>query len=91
MSVHRAIWGEDRGDDYAPPADKPLTRVAYVAGAPAEAFVEFSTVGGTLPDMPLFLTAEAYVLVPLQRSYEPALDAMPAYWKKTLDNAVRHE
>jgi hypothetical protein len=76
-----AIWEKDCGDDYALPPDKPLTCVGYVAGALAEAFVEFLAVGQSLPDMPLFLTPEVYVLVPLQSAYDLALDAMPQYWK----------
>ncbi len=31
--IHRAIWDEVREDDYAPPADQPLTLASYVAAS----------------------------------------------------------
>ena len=33
QGIHRTVWGEDCGEDYALPADKPLTCVAYIGGA----------------------------------------------------------
>jgi hypothetical protein len=82
--IHRAVWGEDCGADYALPADKPLTCVAYVGGPGAEAFVEFVAVGDSLPDMPLFLTPEVYLSVPLEATYRSAWEGMPAYWRDVL-------
>lgn len=41
-------------------------------------------VGEPLPDMPLFLAADAYVQVPLERTYQSAWDGMPAYWREVL-------
>ena len=61
QGIHRAVWADDCGDDYALPEDKPLTCVAYIGGAAAEAFVELVSVGDPLPEMPLFLTPEVYV------------------------------
>src|SRR4051812_33729179 len=58
QGIHGAVWGDDCGPDFALPADKPLTCVAYVGGAGAEAFIEPVAVGDALPDMPLFLTPE---------------------------------
>lgn len=86
QGIHRAIWGEDCGPDYAPPEDKPLTCVAYVGGAGAEAFVEPVAVGDALPEMPLFLTAEVYVPVPLETTYQSAWEDMPAYWRDVLQS-----
>jgi hypothetical protein len=82
--IHRAVWGEDCGDDYALPADKPLTCVSYIGGADAEAFVELVAVGDALPEMPLFLTPEVYVSVPLEATYQAAWDGLPAYWRDVL-------
>jgi hypothetical protein len=84
QGIHRAVWGEDCGEDYVLPEGKPLTCVAYVGGAGAEAFVELVAVGDALPDMPLFLTAEVYVLVPLEATYQSAWEGMPAYWRDVL-------
>ena len=84
QGIHRAVWGEDCGADYAPPADKPLTCVAYVGGPGAEAFIEPVGVGEVLPPMPLFLTSELYVYVPLETTYQSAWDGLPAYWRGVL-------
>jgi hypothetical protein len=84
QGIHGAVWGDDCGGDYALPPDKPLTCVAYVGGASAEAFIEPVAVGDSLPDMPLFLTPETYVPVPLERTYESAWAGLPTYWRDVL-------
>src|SRR5262245_32824947 len=84
LGIHGAVWGEDCGADYAVPPDKPLTCVAYVGGPAAEAFLEFAAIGDRLPEMPLFLTPEVYVPVPLEPSYQSAWEGMPAYWRDVL-------
>jgi hypothetical protein len=82
--IHGAVWGEDCDPDYALPEDKPLTCVSYVGGAGAEAFIELVAVGDELPDMPLFLTPEVYVTVPLEATYQSAWAGMPSYWREVL-------
>jgi hypothetical protein len=52
--------------------------------ADVEVFVEPVAVGDALPEMPLFLTPEVYVSVPLEATYQAALDGMPAYWREVL-------
>ncbi len=49
--IHPAIWGE--GDAFVLPPDRPLTCAAYMAGAGAEAFIDFLGVGQSLPAMAL--------------------------------------
>jgi hypothetical protein len=93
LGIHGAVWGDDCEPDYALPADKPLTCVSYVGGAGAEAYIEPVGVGGTLPEMPLFLTPEVYVPVPLETTYQSAWDGMPAYWRGVLtgsDDSTGH-
>jgi hypothetical protein len=84
QGIHRAVWGEDCGPDYALPADKPLTCVAYIGGPSAEAFVEPVAVGNPLPEMPLFLTPDVYVSVPLEATYHSAFEGLPSYWRDVL-------
>jgi hypothetical protein len=84
QGIHGAVWGEDCGPDFALPPDKPLTCVAYIGGPAAEAFVEFAAVGDPAPEMPLFLTPEVYVPVPLEATYQAAWEGMPAYWRDVL-------
>ena len=61
-----------------------MTCVAYVGGLGGEAYIEPVTVGDALPEMPLFLTPEVYVSVPLEATYQSAWGAMPAYWHNVL-------
>jgi len=83
--IHGAVWGDNDGGDYAPPADKPLTCVAYIGGPAAEVFIEPVAVGDALPDrMPLFLTPDVYLEVPLETTYRGAWEGMPAYWRDML-------
>ncbi len=84
LGIHGAVWGEDCDPNYSLSADKPLTCVAYIGGAGAEAFVEPFAVGDALPEMPLFLSPEMYVPVPLESTYQSAWEGMPAYWRDVL-------
>jgi hypothetical protein len=87
QGIHRAVWGDDCGEDYALPADKPLTCVSYIGGAGAEAYVEPVAVGDPLPEMPLFLTADVYVPVPLEATYQSAWEGMPGFWRDVLTSS----
>jgi hypothetical protein len=84
QGIHPTVWGEDCPPDYALPPDRPLTCVAYIGGASAEALIELVGVGDALPDMPLFLTPDVYVLVPLEATCEAAWQGMPAFWREVL-------
>lgn len=81
--IHAAIW-EDREWRFALPADAPLTCVAYIGCPGPEVFLEPVALGAPLPEMPLFLTAEIYVPVPLEATYQAAWEAVPAYWRDIL-------
>lgn len=83
--IHGAIWAEIKDASYQPPADKPLTLVAYAAGAPTRAFIEPVAVGDRLPDMPLFLDPEHYVLAPLEATYQAAYRGVPKRWRDVLE------
>jgi hypothetical protein len=61
-----------------------LTCVAYVGGPNPEAFIELVAVGDALPEMPLFLTPDVYIQVPLETTYQLAWEGMPAYWREVL-------
>jgi hypothetical protein len=84
QGIHRAIWGEGREGDFALPGDKPLTCVSYVGNPCIEVFLEPVAVGDPLPKMPLFLTPETYVSLPLDATYRSAWDAVPAVWQEVL-------
>jgi hypothetical protein len=84
MGIHQTIWGEDCDADFALPPDKPLACMAYMAGAGPEAFINFLSIGEPLPQMPLFLTADVYVSVPLETTYGLAWESLPKYWQAAL-------
>jgi hypothetical protein len=67
--IHAAIWGEISDEPFALPADEPLTLAAYSAGDRKIGYIEPTAVGRALIDMPLFLTPDEYVNVPLEATY----------------------
>jgi hypothetical protein len=54
----------------------------------AEAFVEPVAVGDKLPTIPLFLTAEEYAPVPLEKTYQAAFTAVPEIWQQALNSSA---
>lgn len=85
QGLHGAVWAEISNDPYQPPADKPLTLAAYAAGAKVTAYVEPVALADVLPEMPLFLTAEQYVNVPLEATYRAAGEGFPQRWRTVLE------
>jgi hypothetical protein len=49
-----------------------------------EVFLEPVAVADKLPRMPLFLSPEKYVFVPLEETYYSACEAVPAFWQEVL-------
>jgi hypothetical protein len=74
------IWDEFIDNDFALPAGKPLTLASYIGCPIPEAFVEPTAAGALLSEMPLFLTPEVYVPLPLEATYQSAWAAVPSYW-----------
>jgi hypothetical protein len=58
---------------------------AYAAGPTKQAYVEPTAVGQEMIDMPLFLTPETYVNVPLEATYRAAYRGVPRRWKEVLE------
>jgi hypothetical protein len=79
--IHRAIWGEDEADPFQFDPRKPLTCASYTG---PYAFIEPFAVGDLLTDMPLCLTMEEYVPIPLEATYQTAFAAVPEYWQEAL-------
>jgi hypothetical protein len=84
QGLHKAIWDEFIDNDFVLPPDRPLTLAAYSAGQWPEGFVEPTAVGLRLPDMPLFLTPDVYIPVPLEATYQSAWEAVPSFWRDVL-------
>ena len=86
LGIHKAIWDEFVEQDYAPSPGKPLILAAYDAGPPPAAYAESVAVGDALPEMPLFLKAEFYVLAPLEDTYQITWNNFPAPMKVLLES-----
>jgi hypothetical protein len=83
--LHAAPWSELGGEPDPPPADAPLTLAAYRAGMPVTAYVEPTAVGAALTPMPLFLSGDRYVPVPLEEAYRAAFAGVPHRWRRVLE------
>jgi hypothetical protein len=83
--IHAAIWGEFSDDPAPLPPGEPLTLAAYSAGPIKRAYVEPTAVGRVMIDMPLFLTPEWYVNVPLEVTYQAAYRGVPRRWCSVLE------
>jgi hypothetical protein len=85
--IHRAILNEIGSGDYVLGSARPLTVAAYIGGTVVEAFVEHFAVGEPIPQMPLFLTRENYVRVPLEATYMAAWEDVPQQYQNVLSGA----
>ena len=83
--IHGAILAEIGTEDYVLGDERPLTAVAYTGGAVVEVFVAHFAVGEAIPEMPLFLTREHYVRVPLDATYLAAWEDVPPQYQQLLN------
>lgn len=86
--IHGAIWSELGDDTYCTPPGKNLTAVAYVAAQAPRAFVEPLAVGSRLIPMPLFLSEEVYVEVPLGEAYDAAFLGTASHLQRELEKTI---
>lgn len=77
QGIHKAIWDEILDEPFELPADKPLTVVAYQAGPPKTAYIEPVGVGDVLPELPIFLGPDRYVIAPLESTYQATWAVTP--------------
>lgn len=85
QGIHDTIWRRLTGEPFEHQSDKPLTLVDYSGGVTRTAYLEQIAVGDPLPDMPIFLAADHYVLCPLEATYHTAWNAFPAALKPPLE------
>ncbi|MBI3271246.1 MAG: DUF4058 family protein [Planctomycetes bacterium] len=83
--MHGALWERFDDEPYPLPSATPLTLAAYVAGPRPEAYLEHLAVGARLAEMPLFLSPDRYVNVPLEATYAAAVQGLPAFWREILE------
>lgn len=80
--MHGAILDALSGVPYSPPDDAPLTLASYRAAETAHVWIEPVAVGLQLPDMPLCLSVERYVNIPLEVTCEAAVRGLPARFRE---------
>jgi hypothetical protein len=86
QGIHKVIWDRVRDESFKLPPDKPLTVAAYAVGTETVAYVEPVAAGDALPDMPVFLTPDRYVMCPLEATYQIAWDQFPAPLRGPLES-----
>ncbi len=82
--IQKAVWDEIMDNPFVLPPGRPLTVGTFVGGRLPRVFIEPTAVGAALPEMPLFLTPDDYIRVPLEATYRSAWEAVPAYWRDVL-------
>jgi Protein of unknown function (DUF4058) len=87
QGMDAAVWAalDDPGEPYELPADMPMTLAAYVADTPPDVYLEHLAVGQALKTMPLFLTPDDYIDLPLENTYEAAFRGLPQIWREVLE------
>jgi hypothetical protein len=86
QGIHKAIWDEFVEEEFELPANQRLTLAAYDAGPPPVAYVEPIAADQALPEMPIFLKPDFYVLAPLEATYRTTWDEFfPAPMKRLLE------
>lgn len=83
--IHASFWEERVGDSHGVTADQPLGLSAYRSDVVPTAYFERVGIGQPLPDMPLFLTPDYYIDVPLEDTYEAVWSKMPQRWKRVIE------
>lgn len=89
--IHKVIWEEFSDEDFAFPAGKDRTLVSYKTGPDMTAYIEPVAVGDVLPDMPLFLTRDLHVMVPLEPTYQATWDASPEEMRIAVETGIMPE
>jgi hypothetical protein len=85
QGIHKVIWDRIRDEPFELPSDKRLTFVAYASGTETVAYIEPVAVGDPLPDMPIFLAPDRYVMCPLESTYRSTWDVFPAVLRGPLE------
>jgi hypothetical protein len=82
--VHGAMMEEIGTEPYVLARADSRTAAAYIGGSVVKAFVDHFAVGAAIPSMPLFLTQENYIQVPLEGTYMAAWNDVPPQYQRNL-------
>ncbi|MFL5338874.1 MAG: hypothetical protein ACJ8F7_01805 [Gemmataceae bacterium] len=82
--IHSANGSEFGHEELLLGTDRPPAAVAYIAGSDTEGFAELLVVGAPVPEMPLFLTKDHSIQVPLEATYMAAWEDVPSQYQEAL-------
>jgi len=88
FGMHKVIWDEIIEEDFAAPAGRDRVLASYEVGDVRIAYVEPVGLGEALPDMPLFLSNEFHVMVPLEATYCATWDAAPEEFRIAVETGL---
>jgi len=91
LGLHKVIWDEILEEDFTFPEGKDRILASYETGSVRGAYVEPVGVGDELPEMPLFLTNDIHVKVPLEQTYRATWDASPEELRIAVETGVLPE
>ena len=89
FGLHKVIWdeiGEDEPFEFPSGTDRLLA--SYDAGREKIAYIETIGVGNSLPEMPLYLSEDFYVKVPLESSYRTAWEASAEDFREAVETGI---
>lgn len=84
--LHAAFWEQHSSTAHGVTVEQPLGLSAYRSDVAPTAYFQPLAVRDPLPDMPIFLTPDHYVNVPLESSYLDSWRGVPARWKRVLED-----
>jgi hypothetical protein len=88
LGIHKVIWDEIEEEDFTFPEGKDRILASYETGGVRAAYVEPVAVGDQLPDMPLFLTNDLHIRVPLEPTYQATWDASPEEMRMAVETGI---
>ena len=88
FGIHKVIWDEIVEEDFILTDGKNRTLVSYDAGPEKFAYIELVGVGDSLPEMPLILSPDFHVMVPLEATYQTTWDASPEVYRQAVETGV---
>jgi hypothetical protein len=91
FGIHKVIWDEIEEEDFTFPEGKDRILASYETGGVRAAYVEPVGVGNPLPAMPLFLTNDLHIMVPLEPTYQATWDASPEEMRAAVETGILPE
>lgn len=84
--LHAAIFDDLHEAPLQLPPETPLSTFAYECGDTIRTYLEPLAVDDKLPDMPVYLSPDKYVEVPLEAAYQAAWEAVPRRWQSVIES-----